>query len=1195
MNNDDNDVDSSRSSEEVAVFIRRPIESVARQCREDDLRTVRSLFEFRSSDELRIANDFIDGVWNLCSRRSLYNERYICPKPITLASAPSLFQLRYSLSEKNLRFYESSEDGEIVANHAQKSSFEYVTQNEERSLKPKENNKDVVAIGNCSRRELNVADIVVHCDSVHKPQDRNCSRSELRPLEIISKLNDVTATISNEDELTICIRKSPKTFTNVPDDAQARNIDVSGENCCVSLPMLVKSACSKQLEHAAVSDAPSMQKNEQVIFGDKSSGLTTLLSDWLANRTGVRKWTEADNRNSEFPNELIQVFEALLVRSGVGEATSVANDIKLFQPLAEAATDFSANEVIGSSKLLQADIDNLATTLVKPADNEFGSLSIKSDKRAGANKSRDKKKKEQECEILWRLTPRLSVKPDLASNLASIELTNPMSCDSKEANFELFSPNQLCSYDNDCKTAMNIVQTNDCNDDSRSTRETRKRISRKARGRGKVKELIKLFESVSTSTLANSASPLDVKRATISAAVSVGKLLRRASEQEVTSCTQHACWLPDTSAKQPTVASAAKSTEALSSHDVTQAPLSRKDECLSKPEAAIVVHRSTVKWPTSRVRRKRFQRRVDSTTFASDRAVSRIDSNRLLTTHNSTLDTRTVPTNNDSENAPRVDNVIRETSEAASLSGKEGMKLINDNSSERHDEPIINLANSPLLIGQREASGCKVANVASSSNQLSPAVDSGRQTDVDLESSLLSPSRPENICQLPSASSSFPSPASPQLPSKSPNACEVADTANTVTLLAGGNGDIGGHHQEGGPTISNVTEESTVYLHGDVMPSTKYLHTVRIKPVLQSLGSPCQLLLASTVLSKSEVETTSKSTETSPREISTYNDCQRVDVRSWFTAGGPGLIEVPRWPLTSAKDVVSKIKRSKSKERSPAKATLEIETSSPVAYPVVRMPGVTVQMVLKDEASDRHSGEGNKTDGVEYIADSRSRKKPKSRTQSSISQDVPATKHKRRCTVAKLAEDDEKEFSEKSTLRRPGNKTVCNAAISKTTGFEQELGETASPGAASKTSTAQESNDPLERDCPNRQTTFDVTCSSCLCHVESHHPTDDEPSPPSQRLSPGIQVESTPLNRMSPITAKCEPASGKSTQYPGSVTVVYSRRRKKSARTSAVNAATPSEVSSQRTQSRTTDNYQRLAQQFLMTSLLEYRLDVRRK
>jgi len=1190
MDDDDNDLERRKSSEEIAVVLRGLTEARARKCQshEDQVRAVKSLFEFRSSDELRIANDFIDGFWGLYSLRSLYNERYLCSKP---ASSTSLIQLHYSRSDKDFRSHVGCDAGVIVANDDRTSSVSDVTGSEQRPLGTAQKSDDVVDDGNRSRG-LNVADVVMRYDDIDALNGWDCSLKEFRPLETIAELVDVTAAITNEDELTIRVRTSPNTVSDTPDNTRRQNTEVPDTEHRVPLLKPVITACD-ELQHSTVSDAlTSMRQNQPVAVGEKSPGLTTMLSDWLTGGSGVRKLTEAVgvDSNSRFAGELIHVFDALLIQPGVGETESVTADIKMLQPLIDGADDWTRSERPGASKLLQADIDSVARVLAKTAEDKFehlASTAVSGNERAGVNKNRSGRKKERESDIVWRLIPRLSVKPDPTCDVATIKLID-QPCNAKESNPELSTPKQPSSYDIGCMTATKSAKTGDFNNDLQSTGETRMRLPRrpKPRGRGKVRELIRLFESASASALGSGASPMDVKRATISAAVSVGELLRRSSEPEVTSCSQRACSMPDANDKHSRIPSQ-QSTEAISGDDIVYAPHLFGDESLSKPEVPVVVHKSTARWPTmSRIRRKHSRRPVYTTSVGDHHTASRIELDRFSATRNSTSDARTTPANNDSENLPHVDDVIRKTSETVQVTSTACVKMVNNNSSECQDASLINSANSSLSTRRPEAYACDcdIANVASTSKLSSPVVISGLPTVVDSVSSLSLAARPENVCHLPSSSS--------QRPLKSQHTRELAVTDSTLSPSVGVSGD---RHEEGGPASGDANKEFAVHFNGKVHPSMK--STVRNRPVLLHSVGLHREQSTSEASPKSAAETTNRSTETSASpEVAQYHDCLRFDVRSWFTAGGPRLVEVPRWPLTSSKEVVAIAKRSKSRTRRPAKATLATETSCPMAYPLLRMTGVTVHLLNKDDVNNEHTGEDKETSSAEFTV-AGGLPRTESTTKQSGPRNIKAVKHKSSRTVTKLTKGDEK-LSERADSRRPNNVTVCSAAVSRTNGRNKEFDVNTSSNAALRGRcdidmlSAQENHGRLERGCksmnPNRRTTSNVTSGSDPCPVERRAPGDDKLS---KRSSPRKQSDITSLTRTSSVTAKCGlVAPGESTRSAAGVTVAYSRRRSTSP--GEVAAKTPSPLSNE---TRLTDSYRRLAQQFLLTSLLEYRLDARRK
>lgn len=719
-----------------------------------------------------------------------------------------------------------------------------------------------------------------------------------------------------------------------------------------------------------------------------------------------------------------------------------------------------------------------------------------------------------------------------------------------------------------------------------------------------MRELIRLFESASASTLNSSSSPIDIKRATISAAVSVGELLRRASEQQVTSSA-----LQDVCANQPKISSPT-STEALSSADVG-------DERLSTPEAAVVVHKSTARWPT--ISRRKHARRHIHTISVSDSAASRNDLDRPSEIRNSRSDDGTAPVKDDREKLPQVDDSIGKNSKAVPRRSEEGVKQINDDSCECHRAAIIHSSSSSSTTDEPAAQGCD--GVAGTSKLSSPAV-SDHPTTVDSASFSSPAGRQKDVCCLPTSSSS--SSSSFRRPSKSPGTCEVAVTADTFRPVAGGCGDLGGRHEEGVPTSSDVNKCHVVHLNEDVHPPTNYTasrrpvlpssvghardahfddevhpsmnYTALRRPVLcLSVGHPQERLIP-TALPENVALTTDISTEVPLPEVATSNGCQRFNNQSWFVAGGPRLVEVPRWPSTSGKDFVAIVHQSVAT----AKATLEIETSCPALYPVLRMTDVTVHLVNKVDVDNIHVGEGNGTAGIEHTADpsSRGEKRPsaKSTTRRSDSREVrqrmvttsrlPTHTHRSSRAVAKSAKGDEK-LCEKSA--NSNDETVCSAATTKTARIGHELDVVASPGAAlrgrgdTKTLGARKNRDRTKRDyksvaSSSRRTATDVTSATCL--------HDDTPSKDSG---------TTPPTRTSSVMANCRLVSGEPIQSTSGVTVVHSRRRTTSDRPSVVTFKTSSQADRHRTQPPATDSYKRLAQQFLLTSLLEYRLESQRK
>jgi len=1179
IDEDDDDLNRSKSSVEITVASRHLDEEVAGYFREDELRAVRSLFEFRSSDELRVANDFIDGVWRLYSRRSLYQERYVCSKPEPPTSTtPSSHFLFLGCSDKDFRPDVGCDTGEIVANDNWKSRFNDVTGSEQLSLRNRRNNQNVVNDDDGNRR-LNFAD--VHCVSVTALEDWNGRRKEFQPLEMIEELSGVTATMNNEDEFTIHVRKSAKTYNDNPDATPGKDTEVPVAECRVPLPKLIEAPCDKPLENVAVLHALSHRRNKTDAISEKSSGLSTLRADLTANGPGVKTLMEATDSNSRFAAELIHVYDALLVRSGVGETASPASlgaDIKMFQPLSAGVKDCPANKRPDASKCLQVDGDSFNTT----TGDDFGSLSrtVISDKQADFNRNRYRKKTEREADILWRLTPRLLAKPRQVCDLQSTKPIDSMSCNAEDPTIELYSPKQLTCYETGCMTSTNSTQTNDFNDDLQSTAETRQRISRRSKGRGKVRELIKLFESSSASTLNSSASPIDVKRATISAAVSVGELLRRASEQEVASCGQNVRALLDVHAKQPTISSP-KSTEALSSADFasTQAPHLPGDECLSTPEAVAVVHKSSARWPTmSRIRRKHARRHVH-TRFVGGSAASRIDLDRLSEIHNSRSDARTSPANDRGENPSALDNNnISKTPKALPL-WNENVKLRNDNSSECQDASTTHSAKCSLWTERPEGHSCDVTNVAANTSNLltsSPVVVGDLPVVVNSTNFLSAAARQENVCQLPTSPSS--SSSSSQRPSKSLHTCEVAVTANTFTPSTGGSGDVGGRHDKSIPASNEVNECNVAYFNNDVCRLQSTNCTAHGRTMIPPSGGLPRKQPVSAV-------TTEESKKTPSAEVATIDDCQRFNSQAWFISGGPRLVEVPRWLITSGKDVVAIVHRSKSRERRRAKATLDSETGCPAVYPVVRMTGVTVHLPNKVDVDNIHISERNGAGGAEYIVDASSRGGKRPRTQSIMKNTSSYEAVKRSRAVSKLIKGDQ-QLCEKSASE---NESVYSAAATKTTGVDDEFNVITSSGAPfrgrgdAKTHFARKHRDHQERDrnavnsvTSSSRRSADATSGRCPCHALG----DD---PPSRRASSGKHSDTT-----SPTI------TSSTTQSPDGVTVVHSRRRSTSDQPSAVTFTTPSQVGD-RTQPPATDSCKRLAQQFLLTSLLEYRLDALKK
>ena len=580
---DDDALERSSSSEKVTVisrYLSSRSQATAGPSLEHDVRAVRSLFEFRSVDELRIANDFISGVWSLFSRRSLYNERRVAP--LISTSPMSVLQFGCSGSEKDLEA--GCDAGEIVIENDEMLYINDFNENKQLSLTTERNNQNA-GDDNNSNCGLNVADVVVKRDGAVAVRDLNGWRKEFCSMETTEKLNRETATAN--------------------DDRRSRDAEV--HECRLPQSNPINFDGGKHSEDVADSDVPSHRLDDTSEVGGKS---TLLPSAGLADMLGLRTLIEGDGRSSRFPRNVIPVFDALLVHSGVKEATSFA-DIKMLHPL---AADSVASERRDTSKLLKAETDDLIAALMRPPGDDIGSQAstAESDKRTAFDENRRWERTEAESDILLRLTPQLSAKPDLSCDLVATESTDRTSRSVEETNATQSSPKQQACYNN-CTAPTTSARTNDFGDDLQSAGETRKRMSRKSRGRGKVRELIRLFETASASTLENSSSPTDVRRATISAAVSVGELLRRFSEQDVIPRGPGSRTLlddDDDEAEQPHISSS-NVDEVRSNDDVAPAPRAIGDECSTKGEEGATVHKSAVRWPTlSRFRRKPFQRRV---------------------------------------------------------------------------------------------------------------------------------------------------------------------------------------------------------------------------------------------------------------------------------------------------------------------------------------------------------------------------------------------------------------------------------------------------------------------------------------------------------------------------------------------------------------------------------------------------------
>ena len=1164
----------------------------------------------------------------------------------------SLFQFYYSRSEKDYRSDAGCDAGDIVVNDDRKLTFNNVTGNEQLSLRAARNDQDVV-IDDPDDRQLHIAELVEQCDCVGQLEGWNGWRREFRFLEVIEELNDVTATINdddlqiyirkslktfdnspaddtlsqdtetpdneqlsvkatrgsknivnddhadrylstadiehcdsvcadgwrkdfrslevieelsdvtairgNEDDFEICIRKTPPiTFNSSSVDSPGNDTEVTGTEHREPLPKPAEAACDKHADNATVLYALSDQRNETDAIGKQSPGLSTLLTDLLASGSGVKTLTEAADRNSRSSAELVKFFNALLVQSGVAETKSVKADIETFQPLSAGDKESTSDTHPDASKSVQVDaVDGVATAT-------RGSLSrtVISCKQTGFNRNKHKKKREKDSDISRKLTSGLLVKaPRLACDLESTKPIESMPFDTINDN-------------TGCVTSRNCIQTKEFKDE-----ETRPRLSRRSRGRGKVSELIKLFESASAPKLDSSATPSDVKRATISAAVSVGQLLRRASEQEVMmSGGQSACALLDVHAKQTTVPSA-RSSEVLCSADVAQAPYVSGDKCPSSPEAEAVVQKSTARWPTmSRIRRKNARRRV-CTTSAGDGATLRMYRDGPSELRNSRLDVRPASANDDiSENLPYDDNGIGETSKA-DTSWNEDVHLANDDSSQCQCASKMLSANSSLWTEIRR---CDVANVASTSNPLNspPIVVSGRPTVADSTSLLSSAPREENLCKLPSSSSS----SSSHRPSKLPQTCEVVVTANALSPSASCTGDVGGRHETGKPASRYVNKCPIAHFNDSVHPSTNYTACGRLMISPRGGLPPDQPL--STVTPDSANAMTKESEETPSLEVATNDDCQRFNARSWFIAGGPRLLELPERLTASRKDVAAIVHRGNSRRRHTRKATFAIETGCQAVHSALRITDATVHLLNKVDVNSTHLRGANGNDGAEYSVDwSSGAEKRQSITKQPRSREVQAVRHRSSRGVAKVMQGDEKLCEQLASKKE----TVCRAAATKSTEFDPDCDVIAASGGDARTLSTRTRRDRLEGDRSTINSTqssirrsSDVASSRC-----PHQDPVDEPQSSKQ-------FNTTSTSGTSSTTANCGLVpDGEPTRCPGSVTVVHSRRRSTSDRPSAVTFETPAQT--ERTQQQATERYKRLAQQFLLTSLLEYRLDIQRK
>ena len=1164
----------SRSSVEVAISSCNSTEgseAVISQSSEDELRAVKSLFEFRSSDQRRVANKFIDGVWSLYSRRSLYNERQIHIRASPLLSSLSE---QYTGLKKDFQSYPSCDVGKIVA--TDDKNIKNISGNEQqRSLRTAQNTAGIV--DNSSRR-INVADIVACCDDQDTPYK---SQKEFPALNMIAELTNVTATI-NEDDFTIYIRKSPTKLKSTPNGKQ--DTDVPTTERQVPLPKPGNTDCDMCPEDVAVSDATSRLQNDAGVvgvIGEKTADLSTLLPPgWLSNLLDVKTPTEKADSSSRIATELCQVFDALLQTqpSGVGGRASMS-DIKRFYPLTAAAKDGVASERPVTPTFPPPDGNSIDTIMAKPVDFRSLSSAARLGNRVDVNKNRCRQKRERESGILCELSPKLSC------HLIATDLRRPTDPSSRnaDANHELSSLKQPACNDN--VTSTTSTQTNDINGDLQPSTETRKRISRRSRGRGKVRELIKLFESSTVSTMDNGTSPIDDKRATISAAVTVGELLRRASEPEVTSCNQHAPASIDVSVEQPRTASP-KPTESPGGVGVDQTPHSFGDECFDKPEAPVAVHRSTARWPTlSRIRGKRARCYVYPTSL-SDRAASRY-------TRRSNV--RTTPVNDDREKqSPNDNDNIRETSSGVMPSNEESVKMMNEKNCEYQNE----LAKSSLNIGKPEIHNCEIATVASTSNLLSPVDVSGLPTVADSISSLSAAAGKETVCQLPSSSSS--STSSSHLPSKLLHTCEVAVITSSFSPSAGGSGDVGGRSGDGRCIFSDGNKHLAAQFDDEVSPSANYTgHGRRTRSPSVSLLRVQSLPTASSERASARTDESTKISST----VTTNDDCRRFNAKSWFSAAGPRFVEVPRWQLASREDVIAIVHRSESGARCLASTMLATETGCPAAYPVLRMTGVTIHPTNKVRPNNKNTRNGN--NNVECTVDSFSptEMRPKSRiTKKQFRRyEVQAVKHNSRQTDGKLTTVDEQLFSTSASRRPETSEGDNSAAITTTTGLDQALDAAASVGAAvcgqDQARRLDARKNPAKRGCKpvtsvlsNERHDKTLGSDARTRSVPSDDPTSKQ-SAPDEHFGGATSPAGT-----SSMLAKCGLVSSEPILSPCGVTVVCGRRRSMSNRPNV----TPPRISCSQSGDRTqqppaTDDCARLAQQFLLTSLLEYRLDAQRK
>lgn len=1181
----------------------------SRVARDVELRAVRSLFEFRSSDKLRIANDFIDGVWSLYSRRSLYNERHVRQTSIPPSSA---LQFCDSRSEKDSNL--DCDRGEIVAND-KKTNCSDISDGERRSLTTVENDQQVGNDDN-NKCDLNATDVAESCGGVGATNDRNSSTKEFNSITTVTNATDDA---SVEDDVKVYNRKS-----KVTSDDSGNNGDTDH---CVPVPKPVDGTRVKNLEDATISDVlTSCGQNKTDPDGGKVPGLSTLMPPgWLVDMPGLKKMVEGAGSSSRFATaEHVQVFDTLLVRSGTGEVASVAA-MNMFQPLITGVKHCDA------TALFEANSGSAATTLTRPTGDEFGSFARRVVERpTGSNRNRCRKNKERKSDMMFRLASELLGNPHLSRELAVTQST-----DVKETNRELRSPKQAPRRDKCIATTS--TQTNNTNDPVQSARETRKRTSRKSAGQGKVRELIRLFESVSAPTIENIQSPTDLKRATITAAVSVGELLQRCSEQEVISRDQCARVL---TAEQSKISSS-RSMEALNTvdsispvgrvkyattstvvpvgellrHDSKQEVISCgqhslalldetveqpevwsphifEDECRPKAEDASVVPKS------SRFRRNHVQRRP-YTTSAGSCAASRIDLGQFPETRDSRSGTRATPANDFGRNRSQeeVDDRVKTLPETVPLSSQKSVKLVNKNLSGCRDTSVIH-SRQPVAYSREVGNATVTSDLASVGVRHLPVVEESANSFSDT-------ARQEKANDLSSRRSLSLE------PSKSLHFDEVAVTE------PGGSGDVSGPRQQEGRLVSSDYGKR-FDAHFDERVNPKRNYTVRGKSIcrpdaIAANDFPREQSVPSADSSKNAYKIRyNKETPSSCEEKN--DDCQRFDVQCWFMAGGPRLVNIPRWLSTPEKDLVTVIYRKETTARHPAKATFETETGCPTVYPVVRKTGVTVRQTNKVDYGNRECGKRKETECFECAADSSCRKRRRRLTTQSTkkqhsSRESQAVRHNGIRTVTKSMTDDEQVFAECVSADQQ-SETDDSDAIPQTAVLHRKSDVKTSSGVDAfrrrsdvKTVSIQTNRDRLERFCqpatPVMSTNRPRT-SGTVTHASDHRTksvkgrdqADDSPfkrstlDTESHRHTTPYHATTSPSRRLSSVKAEC----GEPIESPDGVTVVYTRRRTTSDRSRDAAVTTQCQLSG-----KTKDNYKRLAQQFLLASTIEHRLYAHRQ